>query len=97
MDYYLWWSKTAGYVDTFPKIDGDTQLGQGGVLGYHANLGVSLSLDTIFGSTGSAGMVQLSNSLFFEIQTSQVNQFGSDKSIDLSSNRYIFGLGFDFR
>ncbi|MEE2960964.1 MAG: MXAN_2562 family outer membrane beta-barrel protein [Myxococcota bacterium] len=97
MDYYLWWSKTAGYVDTFPQTDGSTQLGQGGVLGYHANLGVSLNLDTIFGPTGSAGMVQLSNSLFFEIQTSQVNQFGKNKSIDLSSNRYIFGLGFDFR
>ncbi len=84
--------------------DGDTAVadgaeGSGSTWGWHASIGLNLELDWI--DPGTAAVFDLNwgvnNSYFFaEYMITQIDDFGSSSSFNLSDNYMNFGLAFEF-
>lgn len=100
MNYTLWWILNGrGEVANSWGLDGEGHTGSGGTMGWFASAGLQLHLD--FFDTQMATEFDtesgVNNSyLFAEYTMSEVNDFGSDESMELSSDHLSFGLMFEF-
>jgi hypothetical protein len=95
LDYFIWWINSGeGKLAT---AQGDT--GFGGVLGWHASLGLQLHLDW-FDPTSANGLLLdfgVSNSyLLVDYTITRVNGFGDDAAMDLSDENWMFGVMFEY-
>jgi|GEM_PF-903475 len=87
-DYYIWWIVEDGHL----AMDG-------GKFGFHGSAGIQISLNFIDPKTAiklreATGIVD--TALFAHYRLEQVDNFGDNKSFDLSSSRFEFGILFDF-
>jgi len=96
----IWWATDAkDDIANTRGPNGEERTGAGLTLGWHVAAGLQFLLD-IF----SPGMAQqfdeesgVNNSyIFVEVMHSDVDDFGSDSSIDLSADAVSFGLAFEF-
>ena len=99
-DYYIWWiSNGVGKVPKYTNEDGRSFEGRGGTFGGHVGFGLAFLMDwlaqdmaTVFDSD-----VGVNNTyLFAEYMMSWVDDFGSSRSLDLSSKVIQFGIAFEF-
>lgn len=93
---YVPWSVDGTDGDT-AEFQGDSA--SGATFGWHAAIGLNLLLDII--DPGTAAVFDLNwgvnNSYFFaEYMITQIDDFGSSDSFDLSDNYFNFGLAFEF-
>lgn len=75
------------------------QSASGATWGWHAALGLNLLLDIIDPSTAAVFDLNwgVNNSYFFgEYMITQIDDFGSSDSLNLSDNYFNFGLAFEF-
>jgi hypothetical protein len=98
LDYYFWRAKNSkGDVE---ELRAENYTSQGDTLGWHFSLGMNLLLDWFDESSADTLFVDygLANTyLFAEWVYSDVNDFGSDKSHDLSDpSGYLVGLAFEY-
>lgn len=88
IDYYIWWIREKG------KTAQD-----GGTFGFHGSFGLMLSLNWMDNSA-SRKLEELSGitntSLFVHYRLEKIDDFGKDKSFDLSGSRFEFGIVFEF-
>ncbi len=88
IDYYIWWIREKG------KTAED-----GGTFGFHGSFGLMLSLNWMDNSA-SRKLEELSGitntSLFVHYRLEKINDFGKEKSFDLSGSRFEFGIVFEF-
>lgn len=95
----FWWATDGKDSISNTQVSGDAREGRGLTLGWHVAGGLMFLLD-IFSSSMAAGFDNesgVNNSyIFAEFQHSQVDDFGSSKSLDLSDNALSFGLAFEF-
>ena len=88
LDYYIWWIREHGETAE-----------EGGTFGFHGNFGIFLSLNWLDPKSSrklekTAG---ISNTgLFIHYHLEKIDDFGKEKSIDLSCNRFEFGIIFEF-
>lgn len=98
LDYYVWSIRdTNGTAST--EIDGETVSGRGGTSGYHFSFGAHLLLDFLAPQMASTFDLNtgVNNTYFFaEVTIAQINDFGSDTSMNLSDTSVLFGLAFEF-
>jgi hypothetical protein len=97
--YAFWWGFDGnGDVSTYTGADNKVTEAQGGVAGLHGTVGLRLLLD-VFEPRAARGFdleMGVNHSyLFCEYQVLSLNNFGDAKSLDLSDNVLMFGLGFD--
>ena len=95
-DYYVWWFTNG--VGKVPRTD-DGSIGQGGTFGGHVAVGLSFLLDFLardMAKTFDADFGVNNTYLFGEYVFSFVNDFGSNKSLDLSARYFMFGIAFEF-
>jgi hypothetical protein len=79
--------------------EADGTRGRGATFGWHASLGLNLLLDIIDPSTAAVFDLNwgINNSyIFAEYMITQIDDFGSSTSFDLSDNYFNFGLAFEF-
>lgn len=94
LDYWLWEAED-GNGET-ASFDGEE--GSGAKTGWHAALGLELLLDIIDEEAASAFDRNwgINNTfVFLHYQIDQIDGFGDD-GFDLSDNRWVFGLAFEF-
>lgn len=99
-DYTFWWVKSAAGIATYRDPD-TNQLdeGRGGTFGWHVGAGVRFLLDFLATrmSRGLDATAGINNSyIFAEWLMAEVDDFGSDTSIQLSDSTVLFGLAFEF-
>lgn len=88
IDYYIWWIREHGKTAE-----------EGGTFGFHGNFGLFLSLNWLDPKSSrklekSSG---ISNTgLFVHYHVEKIDDFGKEKSINLSCNRFEFGIIFEF-
>lgn len=88
LDYYIWWIREHGETAE-----------EGGTFGFHGNFGILLSLNWLDSKSSrklekSSG---ISNTgLFVHYHIEKIDDFGKEKSMDLSCNRFEFGIIFEF-
>ncbi|MCC6622740.1 MAG: hypothetical protein IT385_15875 [Deltaproteobacteria bacterium] len=96
----MWWSTDAkDSISNTRDASGTERTGMGATFGWHAGGGLQFLLDVL-----APGMAQgfdnesgVNNSyLFVELVHSQVDDFGSSTSLDLSDDALSFGLAFEF-
>jgi hypothetical protein len=100
LNYTLWWIFNGrGEVSNAWGTDGEGHAGSGGTMGWFASGGLQLLLDffsqdmaTEFDTESGVN----SSYLFAEYTMSEVNDFGSAESLDLSSEHLSFGMMFEF-
>lgn len=96
----LWWATDASDdIANARGPDGEERSGAGLTVGWHVSGGLQFLLD-IFSSSMATQFDEesgVNNSyIFVEFTHSQVDDFGSDSSIDLSADSLSFGLAFEF-
>ena len=96
----LWWSTDAkDSISNTRGTGGDERNGMGVTLGWHAGAGLQFLLD-VFSSSMATGFdteAGVNNSfIFVEFVHTALDDFGSDKSLDLSDDALSFGLAFEF-
>lgn len=95
LDYFLWWINSGeGKLAT---AQGDTAFG--GVLGWHASVGLQLHLDWFDPDSANGLLLDfgVSNSYFLvEYTLNSVNGFGDDAALDLSDENWMFGVMFEY-
>lgn len=96
----MWWATNAkNDIANARGSDGSGREGMGLTLGWHAGAGLHFLLD-IFSDSMAAGFDSesgVNNSyLFVEFMHSQLDDFGSSTSLDLSDDALSFGLAFEF-
>ena len=100
LNYTLWWVFNGrGEVANSWGLDGEGHTGAGGTMGWFASAGVQPHLDFFDAERAAEFDTEsgVNNSyLFAEYTTSEVNDFGSDESMELSSDHLSFGLMFEF-
>jgi hypothetical protein len=99
LDYHFWRTKGPEGVSTTDDGSGDTLRGRGATHGWHAGVGVQLLLDWFAPgmARGFDSSVGVNNSyLFGEYRWEGIDDFGDEKSWDLSSPSFVFGLAFEF-
>ncbi len=92
--YYVWWATNGVGNLQRRTVDGERQEARGGTLGYTGTLGLAFMLNkldtkaakTLFSNTGIRGTY-----VFFEVTSSQVDDFGGD-GFDLSDFNWSVGL-----
>jgi hypothetical protein len=96
LDYFIWWVNS-GEGD-LATAQGDT--GLGGVLGWHATVGLQLHLDWFDRSSANSLLLDFGviNSYFsMDYTVTSANGFGDSASIDLSDDgAWLFGLAFEY-
>jgi hypothetical protein len=98
--YSFWWVSD-GNGDTATWTDPNTdkmRTASGGTAGYMGSLGLHLLLDIFEPHTSVTfdNEMGVNNSYaFIEVQTTQLNDFGSKDSFDLSDTNLMFGLSFE--
>ncbi len=95
-DYYLWWITDAVGQVARSK---DGAVGQGGTFGGHVTVGLAFHMDFLspdMAQTFDADVGVNNTYLFAEYVMSWVNDFGSSRSLDLSSRTFLFGIAFEF-
>lgn len=95
-DYYIWWITNA--VGKVAKYK-DGSVGQGGTFGGHVTFGLAFHLDFLspeMAQTFDTDVGVNNTYLFMEYMLAWVNDFGSSKSLDLSSRTFFFGIAFEF-
>ena len=100
LNYTVWWILNGrGEIANSWGTDGEGHVGSGGTMGWFGAGGLQLLLD-FFDSEMAAEFDTesgVNNSyLFVEYTMSEVNDFGSDESLELSSEHLSFGLMFEF-
>ncbi|MEC9073441.1 MAG: MXAN_2562 family outer membrane beta-barrel protein, partial [Myxococcota bacterium] len=98
--YMVWWMTNGrGEVANAYDPEGVGRVGMGGTMGWHAGGGVQILLDW-FAPTMALVFDDesgVNNSYFFaEYMIHQVNDFGSDTSLELSDEAFSLGLMFEF-
>jgi len=99
LDYNLWWMKNGiGDRATYTDAKGATTTAEGGVAGWHGALGLRLLLDVF--EPGAATSFDMEHGvnhsyLFGEWLYTNINNFGSKTSLDLSDSIFVFGVAFD--
>jgi len=88
LDYYIWWIREHGSTAE-----------EGGTFGFHGNFGIMISLNWL--DPKSSRKLEktsgISNTgLFVHYHVEKIDDFGKEKSIDLSCNRFEFGIIFEF-
>jgi len=96
----MWWATDAkDSIANTRGPDGEERTGFGVTLGWHAGVGLQFLLD-VFSSSMAIGFDNesgVNNSFIFaEFLHSDLNDFGSGESIDLSDDALSFGLAFEF-
>lgn len=95
-DYYIWWITNAeGKVSKAQ----DGSVGQGGTFGGHLCAGLSFHMDFLapdMAQTFDTDVGVNNTYIFGEFVMAWVNDFGSKKSLDLSSKTFLFGIAFEF-
>lgn len=95
VDYFLWQiEEPSGDTADFEGEEGD-----GGTWGWHVAAGLQLGLDWIDPSASAAMDYSWGINhtyAFVEYQISQVDDFGASDSFDLSDDRWVFGLAFEY-
>jgi len=88
IDYYIWWIREKGETSE-----------EGGTFGFHGSFGLMISLNWMDNSA-SRKLEELSGitntSLFVHYRLEKINDFGKEKSFDLSGSRFEFGIVFEF-
>ena len=96
----LWWILNGrGEVANSWGSDGEGHTGSGSTLGWFASGGIQLHLDFFDSEMATEFDTEsgVNNSyLFAEYTMSEVNDFGSAESLELSSDHLSFGLMFEF-
>lgn len=88
IDYYIWWIREKGETAQ-----------DGGTFGFHGTFGLMVSLNWLDDSSSkkfkeSTGIEN--TSLFVHYRLEKINDFGKEKSFDLSGSRFEFGIIFEF-
>jgi hypothetical protein len=88
LDYYIWWIREHGSTAE-----------EGGTFGFHGNFGLMISLNWL--DPKSSRKLEktsgISNTgLFVHYHIEKIDDFGKEKSMDLSCNRFEFGIIFEF-
>jgi len=88
LDYYIWWIREHGSTAE-----------EGGTFGFHGNFGIMISLNWLDPKSSrklekSSGITN--TGLFVHYHVEKIDDFGKEKSIDLSCNRFEFGIIFEF-
>lgn len=100
LNYTLWWVLNGrGEVSNSWGLDGEGHTGSGGTMGWFVSGGVQLHLDFFDAEMATEFDTEsgVNNSyLFAEYTMSEVNDFGSAESLELSSDHLSFGLMFEF-
>lgn len=98
LDYHLW--RTKGPDGLSESIEGDeTFRARGATHGWHAGFALHLLLDWFAPgmARGFDSSVGVNNSYIFgEYRIESIDDFGDEKSWDLSSTSFVFGLAFEF-
>lgn len=88
LDYYIWWIREHGSTAE-----------EGGTFGFHGNFGIMISLNWL-DPRSSKKMEKTSGisntGLFVHYRLEKIDDFGKEKSMDLSCNRFEFGIIFEF-
>ena len=96
LDAYLWWVMNGvGSVSKAP----DGTSGKGITFGGHATVGLMFQLDALAPMMAQTldQEIGVNNSyLFAEYTWNWIDDFGSNKSIDLSSRNFLAGIAFEF-
>jgi len=99
LGYTVWWIRDGvDDVTSYKDAEGNNRDGYGGTLGLHWGLSLHLLLDFFEPHTAKVfdNEMGVNNSyLFVEYSGDWTNDFGSDKSFDLSQNGVVFGLAFE--
>jgi len=99
LNYTLWFIRDGrDDVSTYDAADGKRSRGEGGTAGLQGSIGLHLLLDIFEPHTAKVfdNEMGVNNSyLFVEYDWSWVDEFGSDKSFDLSDSGLVFGLAFE--
>lgn len=100
LNYTLWWVFNGrGELANSWGFDGEGHTGAGGTMGWFASGGIQLHLDFFDAEMAAEFDTEsgVNNSyLFAEYTMSEVNDFGSAESLELSSDHLSFGLMFEF-
>ena len=100
LGYTIWWVLNGrDEVANSWGADGEGHTGSGGTLGWFASGGLQLLLDFFASDMAIEFDTEsgVNNSyLFAEYTMSEVNDFGSGESMDLSSEHLSFGMMFEF-
>ena len=88
LDYVIWWIREKGKTAQ-----------EGGTFGFHGSFGILVSLNWL--DRGAAQKLQHSSgiknsALFAHYRLEKVDDFGKEKSFDLSHSRFEFGILFEF-
>jgi len=100
LDAQVWWATDAkGNIASSSAAGGGSRRATGVTFGWHVSGGLMLLLDVF--SRGMAASLEdetgVKNSyLFAELSRTNINDFGSSTSIDLSDSAFSFGLAFEF-
>lgn len=99
LTYAFWWV-TDGKDDTASVTtdSGEAQSGSGGTVGWHAGGGIQLLLDALEPTMATSfdNEMGVNNSyIFFEFLYTELNDFGSSKSLNLGDAAFSLGLMFE--
>ncbi len=99
LGYTVWWIRDGvDDIASYETEDGSNRDAYGGTFGVHWGLSLHLLLDFFEPHTAKVfdNEMGVNNSyLFVEYSGDWTNDFGSDKSFDLSQNGVVFGLAFE--
>ncbi|MBM4353078.1 MAG: hypothetical protein FJ109_04665 [Deltaproteobacteria bacterium] len=99
LGYTFWWVRNGvDEITSFEEADGTKREGYGGTFGLHWAVSFHLLLDFFEPHTAKVfdNEMGVNNSyLFVEYAGDWCNDFGSDKSFDLSQDGVVFGLAFE--
>jgi hypothetical protein len=100
LDYSFWSiGDSDGATAEVPTVNAGPIRGAGGTAGWHASAAVHVLLDWFspnMASSFASNVGVIDSYLFIELMTSQVDDFGSDTSWNLSQRQLWIGLAFEF-